>query len=101
VLTEEATNTNFIVFGWSNPRSVALEASTLTITPPMRLQMYYMFNSSNSFLEIVVSILQLYINIKKCGSCFHDASQEMFGDTKEVIRIRKSEKDRQHNGQKK
>jgi len=28
-------------------------------------------------------------------------SEEEFGDTKEVIRIRKSKKNRQHNGQKK
>jgi len=41
VLSGEATHTNFIVFGLtrsgSNPQSTTLEASKLTITPPMRL----------------------------------------------------------------
>jgi len=31
---------------------------------------------------------------------WNDISQEEFGDTKGVIRIRKSKKDRQHNGHK-
>ena len=33
MLSGEATNTNFIVFGLTRP---GLEASTLTVTPPMR-----------------------------------------------------------------
>jgi hypothetical protein len=41
MLSEKATNTNFIVFDLThdldlNPRSTALEASTLTITPLMQ-----------------------------------------------------------------
>jgi hypothetical protein len=43
VLSGEATNTNFIVFGlpdWdSNPRSAALEGSTLTITQIFQLKL--------------------------------------------------------------
>ena len=42
MLSEEATHANFIVFGLpdrgSNPESTALEATTLTITPPMWLR---------------------------------------------------------------
>jgi hypothetical protein len=38
------------------------------------------------------------LNSKKCNS---KDRQKEFEDTKRVIRIRKSEKDRQHNGQKK
>ena len=42
MLSGEATNTNFIVFGLTplNPRSTAIEASTLTITPQMYKSRY-------------------------------------------------------------
>jgi hypothetical protein len=44
VLSREATNTNFIVFGLpdqdSNPRSTALEESMLTITPIFQLKLH-------------------------------------------------------------
>ena len=41
MLSGEATNTIYLVFGWTwpglNPRSTTLEVSTLTITPSMRI----------------------------------------------------------------
>jgi hypothetical protein len=42
MLSGEATNTNFIVFGLTViPQSTTLEASTLTITQPMRFGFLY------------------------------------------------------------
>jgi hypothetical protein len=42
-------------------------------------------------------VLLVQMTIQKCFVSF----EEEFEDTKEVIRIRKSKKNRQHNGQKK
>ena len=53
MLSGEATNTNFIVFGLARsanePRSTTLEVSTLTITSPMQL---FFLEYNRHFLEI-------------------------------------------------
>jgi len=50
MLSEEAANTNFIVFSLTrpNPRSIALEASTLTITTPIRFMQFQYFSKNNT-----------------------------------------------------
>ena len=54
MLSEEATNINFIVFGLpdqdSNPRSTALEESTLTITPIFQLKLH---NDTKNINDII------------------------------------------------
>jgi hypothetical protein len=53
--------------------------------------------SPTFFLFIFFVVLLVQMTIQKCFVSF----EEEFEDTKEVIRIRKSKKNRQHNDQKK
>ena len=67
MLSEEAINTNIIVFDLtdrgSNPRSTALDASTLTITPPMRFvwnRLVKIFKCIKT-LKLIKHIKQIFI----------------------------------------
>ena len=60
---------------------------------------FSMFGLPN-FVDFVGSIKQLNINVLTMMSCIKHLIQE-FEDAKGVIRICKSKKNRQHNGQKK
>jgi hypothetical protein len=69
MLSEEATNTNFIVFGLTRTHDPPLEASTLTITPPLRLTIVQDQYRSTSTNQIVLrkwsKINYIYEKIKR------------------------------------
>ena len=71
VLSEEATNTNFIVFGLirsSNPRSTTLDASTLTIIPSMRSLYYWRLHGK----EIYISRILKFIPVLEKSRLYHN-----------------------------
>ena len=67
MLSGEATNTNCIVLG-SNPRSTALEASMLTITPQMR----FVFNTKPLY-KVKWQWLNIYLTIDSAET-LHDVT---------------------------
>ena len=103
MLSGEATNTNFIVFGLtrtgSNPRSTTVESSTLTFTPSMRLIVYWileLFLHCDIFFLVFQSIFHIYLSqhvyishlfstdkntfvvlfLLTCGSLYYSFSEE-------------------------
>ena len=66
VLSRETTNTNFIVFGSSNPRSTTPKTSTLTITQSMR---FILINNNTLWIiPVVVTFSELFQSICSLSS---------------------------------